>query len=154
MDAARSTLVYIKAATEASRSSGPAPWAGNRLRQRVFRTGVERPDCQGNPADEPSDGPLRPGSPALGHPAPPERYEEVRLNDLPSRLCGSGLDALGTPARATKAGDAGLMIAGGAESMSRAPFVAPKLESVFSRANAVYDTAIGWRLVNKLMMER
>ena len=68
-----------------------------------------------------------------------------------NRLCGSGLDAVGTAARAIKAGEAGLMIAGGVESMSRAPFVMPKAESAFSRANAVYDTTIGWRFVNKLM---
>ena len=68
-----------------------------------------------------------------------------------NRLCGSSLDALGTAARAIKAGEAGLMIAGGVESMSRAPFVMPKAESAFSRANAVYDTTIGWRFVNRLM---
>jgi acetyl-CoA acyltransferase len=68
-----------------------------------------------------------------------------------NRLCGSGLDALGTAARAIKSGEAGLMIAGGVESMSRAPFVMPKAESAFSRSNAVYDTTIGWRFVNKLM---
>ena len=71
-----------------------------------------------------------------------------------NRLCGSGLDALGTAARAIRAGEAGLMIAGGVESMSRAPFVMPKAESAFSRANAVYDTTIGWRFVNKLMKEK
>jgi 3-oxoadipyl-CoA thiolase len=70
-----------------------------------------------------------------------------------NRLCGSGMDAVGTAARAIKAGEAGLMIAGGVESMSRAPFVMPKAESAFSRANAVYDTTIGWRFVNKLMKE-
>ncbi|HYP83399.1 3-oxoadipyl-CoA thiolase [Variovorax sp.] len=68
-----------------------------------------------------------------------------------NRLCGSGLDAVGSAARAIKAGEAGLMIAGGVESMSRAPFVMPKAESAFSRNNAVYDTTIGWRFVNKLM---
>uniref|UniRef100_UPI000E5A5830 acetyl-CoA C-acyltransferase n=1 Tax=Caldimonas tepidiphila TaxID=2315841 RepID=UPI000E5A5830 len=68
-----------------------------------------------------------------------------------NRLCGSGLDAVGTAARAIKAGEAGLMIAGGVESMSRAPFVMPKAESAFSRSNAVYDTTIGWRFVNPLM---
>jgi 3-oxoadipyl-CoA thiolase len=68
-----------------------------------------------------------------------------------NRLCGSGLDAVGTAARAIRAGEAGLMIAGGVESMSRAPFVMPKAESAFSRANAVFDTTIGWRFVNKLM---
>lgn len=71
-----------------------------------------------------------------------------------NRLCGSGLDALGTAARAIKSGEAHLMIAGGVESMSRAPFVMPKAESAFSRANAVYDTTIGWRFVNKLMKEK
>ena len=70
-----------------------------------------------------------------------------------NRLCGSGLDALGTAARAIKSGEATLMIAGGVESMSRAPFVMPKAESAFSRNNAVYDTTIGWRFVNKLMKE-
>jgi 3-oxoadipyl-CoA thiolase len=68
-----------------------------------------------------------------------------------NRLCGSGLDAVGTAARAIRAGEAGLMIAGGVESMSRAPFVMPKAESAFSRANAVYDTTIGWRFINKQM---
>ncbi len=71
-----------------------------------------------------------------------------------NRLCGSGLDAIGTAARAIKSGEAGLMIAGGVESMSRAPFVMPKAESAFSRNNAVYDTTIGWRFVNKLMNEK
>jgi acetyl-CoA acyltransferase len=71
-----------------------------------------------------------------------------------NRLCGSGLDAVGTAARAIKAGEAGLMIAGGVESMSRAPFVMPKAESAFSRANAVYDTTIGWRFINKRMKEQ
>ena len=71
-----------------------------------------------------------------------------------NRLCGSGLDAVGTAARAIKSGEAGLMIAGGVESMSRAPFVMPKAETAFSRANAVYDTTIGWRFVNKLMKEK
>ncbi len=68
-----------------------------------------------------------------------------------NRLCGSGMDAVGTAARAIKAGETTLMIAGGVESMSRAPFVMPKAESAFSRSNAVYDTTIGWRFVNKLM---
>ena len=70
-----------------------------------------------------------------------------------NRLCGSGLDAVGSAARAIKSGEAGLMIAGGVESMSRAPFVMPKAESAFSRSNTVYDTTIGWRFVNKLMKE-
>ncbi len=68
-----------------------------------------------------------------------------------NRLCGSGLDAVGTAARAIKAGEAALMLAGGVESMSRAPFVMPKAESAFSRANAIYDTTIGWRFINPLM---
>ena len=71
-----------------------------------------------------------------------------------NRLCGSGMDAVGTAARAIKSGEAQLMIAGGVESMSRAPFVMPKAESAFSRANAVYDTTIGWRFVNKLMKQQ
>ena len=70
-----------------------------------------------------------------------------------NRLCGSGLDAVGTAARAIKSGEASLMIAGGVESMSRAPFVMPKAESAFSRNNTVYDTTIGWRFVNKLMKD-
>lgn len=68
-----------------------------------------------------------------------------------NRLCGSGLDAVGSAARVIKSGEARLMIAGGVESMSRAPFVMPKAETAFSRNNAVYDTTIGWRFVNKLM---
>ena len=71
-----------------------------------------------------------------------------------NRLCGSGLDAVGTAARAIKAGEASMMIAGGVESMSRAPFVMGKAESAFSRAAQMYDTTIGWRFVNKLMKER
>ena len=70
-----------------------------------------------------------------------------------NRLCGSGLDAVGSAARAIRAGEAGLMLAGGVESMSRAPFVMPKAESAFSRANAVHDTTIGWRFVNRRMKE-
>ncbi len=68
-----------------------------------------------------------------------------------NRLCGSGLDAVGSAARAIKAGEAHLMIAGGVESMSRAPFVMPKAETAFSRAHAVHDTTIGWRFINPLM---
>ena len=71
-----------------------------------------------------------------------------------NRLCGSGLDAVGTAARAIKTGEAHLMIAGGVESMSRAPFVMPKAETAFGRNNAVHDTTIGWRFVNKLMKEQ
>lgn len=70
-----------------------------------------------------------------------------------NRLCGSGMDAVGMAARAVKSGETDLMIAGGVESMSRAPFVMPKAETAFSRANAVYDTTIGWRFVNKLMRQ-
>jgi 3-oxoadipyl-CoA thiolase len=71
-----------------------------------------------------------------------------------NRLCGSSLDALATSARAIKAGEAELVIAGGVESMTRAPFVMPKADSAFSRANAVYDTTIGWRFVNPKMKVR
>ena len=71
-----------------------------------------------------------------------------------NRLCGSGLDALGTVARAIRAGDTSLMIAGGAESMSRAPFVMPKASEAFSRTNSVEDTTIGWRFVNRLMKQQ
>jgi acetyl-CoA C-acetyltransferase len=68
-----------------------------------------------------------------------------------NRLCGSGMDAVGMAARAIRAGDCDFVIAGGTESMSRAPFVMPKAESAFSRANAVYDTTIGWRFINPKM---
>ncbi|NBS08181.1 MAG: 3-oxoadipyl-CoA thiolase [Betaproteobacteria bacterium] len=68
-----------------------------------------------------------------------------------NRLCGSGLDAVGTAARAIRAGEAHLMIAGGVESMSRAPFVMPKADSAFGRNAEIYDTTIGWRFVNKKM---
>lgn len=68
-----------------------------------------------------------------------------------NRLCGSGLDALGTAARAIKAGEANLMLAGGVESMSRAPFVMGKAETAFSRAARIEDTTIGWRFVNEQM---
>jgi acetyl-CoA acyltransferase len=71
-----------------------------------------------------------------------------------NRLCGSSLDAVGTAARAIKSGEATLMVAGGVESMSRAPFVMPKAEVGFSRANTVYDSTIGWRFVNPLMKEK
>jgi 3-oxoadipyl-CoA thiolase len=70
-----------------------------------------------------------------------------------NRLCGSGMDAVGSAARAISSGEAQLMIAGGVESMSRAPFVMPKAETAFSRANAVYDTTIGWRFVNRRMKD-
>ncbi len=68
-----------------------------------------------------------------------------------NRLCGSGMDALGIAARSIKAGETEFYIAGGVESMSRAPIVMPKADSAFSRSNAVYDTTIGWRFVNPLM---
>ncbi|CAN7613214.1 3-oxoadipyl-CoA thiolase [Rhizobium sp. LjRoot258] len=68
-----------------------------------------------------------------------------------NRLCGSGMDAVGMAARAIRAGDCDFVIAGGVESMSRAPFVMPKADSAFSRSNAVYDTTIGWRFVNPRM---
>jgi acetyl-CoA acyltransferase len=71
-----------------------------------------------------------------------------------NRLCGSGMDAVITAARAIKAGEAELMIAGGVESMSRAPFVMPKAESAFSRAAEIHDTTIGWRFVNPLMKKQ
>jgi acetyl-CoA acyltransferase len=71
-----------------------------------------------------------------------------------NRLCGSGMDALGIAARAIKAGEAELMIAGGVESMSRAPFVMPKATEAFSRNAEIYDTTIGWRFVNPLMKKQ
>jgi 3-oxoadipyl-CoA thiolase len=77
----------------------------------------------------------------------PERIPGATIN----RLCGSGLDAVGTAARAIRAGDADLMIAGGVESMTRAPFVMGKAAEAFSRSAEVYDTTIGWRFVNPLM---
>jgi acetyl-CoA acetyltransferase family protein len=71
-----------------------------------------------------------------------------------NRLCGSGMDAVNIAARAIKAGEAELMIAGGVESMTRAPFVMGKADSAFSRSAQVFDTTIGWRFVNKLMKEK
>ena len=71
-----------------------------------------------------------------------------------NRLCASGMDAVGFAARGIKAGDYDLTVAGGVESMSRAPFVMPKATSAFSRANTVYDTTIGWRFVNPKMKEQ
>jgi acetyl-CoA C-acetyltransferase len=71
-----------------------------------------------------------------------------------NRLCGSGMDAVGMAARAIRAGDCEMMIAGGVESMTRAPFVMPKADAAFSRANAVHDTTIGWRFVNPKMKAR
>ncbi len=80
----------------------------------------------------------------------PESVPGTTMN----RLCGSGMDAVGTAARAIRAGDASLMIAGGVESMSRAPFVMGKADTAFSRNAEIHDTTIGWRFVNKLMKER
>lgn len=77
----------------------------------------------------------------------PETVPGTTMN----RLCGSGMDAVITAARAIKAGEADLVIVGGVESMSRAPFVMPKATGAFTRANEVHDTTIGWRFVNKLM---
>jgi 3-oxoadipyl-CoA thiolase len=71
-----------------------------------------------------------------------------------NRLCGSGMDAVGIAARALKSGETGLMIAGGVESMSRAPFVMGKANTAFARDAAIYDTTIGWRFVNKLMKQQ
>jgi acetyl-CoA acyltransferase len=71
-----------------------------------------------------------------------------------NRLCGSGMDAIGMAARAIKAGDAELIIAGGVESMSRAPFVMPKADSAFSRTAEIYDTTIGWRFINSRLKEK
>ncbi|RWA85810.1 3-oxoadipyl-CoA thiolase [Mesorhizobium sp.] len=71
-----------------------------------------------------------------------------------NRLCGSGMDAVSIAARAIKAGEAELMIAGGVESMSRAPFVMPKADTAFSRNAEIYDTTIGWRFINPLMKKQ
>ncbi len=71
-----------------------------------------------------------------------------------NRLCGSGMDAVGTAARAIKAGEARLMIAGGVESMTRAPFVMGKATSAFARQAAMFDTTIGWRFINPLMKQQ
>ena len=76
----------------------------------------------------------------------PESIPAVTLN----RLCGSGMDAVGSAARAIRCGEARMIIAGGVESMSRAPFVMPKPEAAFSRAAQIYDTTMGWRFVNRL----
>ncbi len=80
----------------------------------------------------------------------PQTVPDATIN----RLCGSGMDAMLTAARAIKAGEADICVAGGVESMSRAPFVMPKAETAFSRANAVYDTTIGWRFINPLMKQQ
>jgi acetyl-CoA acyltransferase len=78
---------------------------------------------------------------------------EVPANTI-NRLCGSGMDAVGTAARAIRAGEAGMIIAGGVESMTRAPFVMGKADSAFSRAAKIEDTTLGWRFVNPLMKAR
>ena len=71
-----------------------------------------------------------------------------------NRLCGSGMDAVGSAARAIRCGEAALAIAGGVESMSRAPFVMPKSEAAFGRSSTIHDTTLGWRFVNPLMRQR
>lgn len=81
-------------------------------------------------------------------------YPEDVPGTTVNRLCGSGMDCIGMAARSIKAGEADLVLAGGTESMSRAPFVMPKAETAFSRNNAVYDTTIGWRFVNPLLAEQ
>ena len=80
----------------------------------------------------------------------PQTVPGMTLN----RLCGSGMDAVGSAARAIRAGEAQLMIAGGVESMSRAPFVMPKAETAYARSPAIYDTTIGWRFINPQMQAR
>ena len=79
----------------------------------------------------------------------PENVPGTTIN----RLCGSGMDAVGTAARAIACGEADLIIAGGVESMSRSPFVMPKAETAFQRSAEVHDTTIGWRFVNPRMRE-
>jgi len=81
-------------------------------------------------------------------------FEQVDEATTINRLCASGLDAVGMAARGIKAGDYRLAIAGGVESMSRAPFVMPKATAAYSRANAVHDTTIGWRFVNPRMQSQ
>jgi len=71
-----------------------------------------------------------------------------------NRLCGSGMDAIGMAARAIKAGESDVIIAGGVESMSRAPFVMPKADSAFSRTAEIYDTTIGWRFINARLKQK
>src|SRR5579871_6045613 len=71
-----------------------------------------------------------------------------------NRLCGSGMDAIGMAARAIKAGEAQVIIAGGVESMSRAPFVMPKADAAFSRSAEIFDTTIGWRFINPRLKEK
>jgi acetyl-CoA acyltransferase len=81
-------------------------------------------------------------------------YPETVTGSTVNRLCGSGMDAVLLAARAIRTGDAGLMIAGGVESMSRAPFVMPKATAAFSRNAEIYDTTIGWRFVNPLLKQQ
>ena len=81
-------------------------------------------------------------------------YPETVPGTTMNRLCGSGMDAVITAARAIKAGEADLIVAGGVESMSRAPFVIPKAESAFSRSSEIHDTTIGWRFINPLMKKQ
>ena len=78
-------------------------------------------------------------------------YSHTISGTTTNRLCGSGMDAIGTAARAIRAGEAELIIAGGVESMSRAPFVMGKANSAFSRSAEIYDTTIGWRFINKII---
>ncbi len=80
----------------------------------------------------------------------PESVPAATIN----RLCGSSMDAIATCARAIRAGEAELMIAGGVEGMTRAPFVMPKADTAFSRSNAVYDTTLGWRFVNPVLKQQ
>ncbi len=81
-------------------------------------------------------------------------YSETISGTTMNRLCGSGMDAVGTAARAIRAGEADLIIAGGVESMSRAPFVIGKSTTAFSRSAKMYDTTIGWRFINKVLNKR
>lgn len=81
-------------------------------------------------------------------------YSETISGVTVNRLCGSGMDAIGTAARAIKAGEANLFVAGGVESMSRSPFVMGKATTAFSRAAEIFDTTIGWRFINKQLDER
>src|SRR5579872_112964 len=80
----------------------------------------------------------------------PDSIPGVTIN----RLCASGMDAVGTAARAIASGEIEFAIAGGVESMSRAPFVMPKAESAFQRTNEIYDTTIGWRFINPLLKQQ
>ncbi|MCP4551413.1 MAG: 3-oxoadipyl-CoA thiolase [Bacteroidetes bacterium] len=81
-------------------------------------------------------------------------YPETISGTTMNRLCGSGMDAIGTAARAIRAGEADLIIAGGVESMSRAPFVIGKSTTAFSRSAKMYDTTIGWRFINKVLNKK